>query len=60
MPPCRRRSWVTNLLLVVQAALFIFLIWGVDKAITYSRQRQPAFHNVPFAVATPVGQIPDW
>lgn len=30
---CRRgRAWKTNLLLVAQAVLFIFLIWAVDKA----------------------------
>jgi hypothetical protein len=32
-PPLRRRrAWRTNVLLVAQAALFILLIWAVDKA----------------------------
>lgn len=44
---------------MVQAALFIFLIWAVDKAVTRSRQRQPAFSTVPTAQPRAVGAIPD-
>lgn len=44
--PLRRgRAWRTNLLIVVQAVLFVLLTWAVDKGVTASRQRQPAFRS---------------
>ena len=54
----RRRAWKTNVLLVLQAVLFILLIWAVDKAVSASRQRQPAFSSVPVAVPQPVAAVP--
>jgi ABC-type multidrug transport system ATPase subunit len=42
----KARAWKTNLLLVFQAALFIFLIWAVNQAVTASRQRMPAFSSL--------------
>ncbi|KAL4434281.1 hypothetical protein ABPG75_000722 [Micractinium tetrahymenae] len=55
----RARAWKTNLLLVLQAVLFIALIWVVDRAVCASRQRQPAYSRVETAAAQPVGPIPD-
>ncbi|KAL4424942.1 hypothetical protein ABPG77_009671 [Micractinium sp. CCAP 211/92] len=55
----RLRAWKTNLLLVLQAVLFIALIWVVDRAVCASRQRQPAYSRVETAEAHPVGPIPD-
>ncbi len=40
--------------------MFVFLIWGVDKAITYSRQRQPAFRTVEVSTPRMIAPIPDW
>lgn len=55
----RLRAWKTNLLQVLQAVLFVFVIWAVDKAITYSRERMPAFSQVHSPSATAVASIPD-
>lgn len=55
---CRKRAWKTNLLLILQAALFILLTWGVDKAMRASNQRRPAFSSVPTATPESVGSIP--
>ena len=55
----RLRAWKTNLLQVLQAVLFVFVIWAVDKAITYSRERMPAFSQVRSPSATAVASIPD-
>ncbi len=55
----RLRAWKTNLLQVLQAVLFVFVIWAVDKAITYSRERMPAFSQVHSPFATAVASIPD-
>ena len=62
LPPTferRKRAWKTNLLLIAQAALFIVLTWGVDKAMRASNQRRPAFSSVPTALPQPIRQIPD-
>ena len=60
VPSTRRvRAWKTNLLQVLQAVLFVFVIWAVDKAITYSRERMPAFSQVHSPSATAVASIPD-
>ena len=56
---CRLRAWKTNLLQVLQAVLFVFVIWAIDKAITYSRERQPAFSQVHIPSSAAVGSIPD-
>lgn len=55
----RGRAWKTNLLLILQAVLFTALIWGVDRAVSASRQRQPAFSRVDVSVAQLVGPVPD-
>lgn len=55
----RRRAWRTNLLLVAQAALFVCLIWAVDRAVTASNQRKPSFSSAATAEAAPVGAVPD-
>lgn len=55
---CRRRAWKTNLLLIAQAALFVLLTWTVDKAVSASQQRRPAFSSVPTAMPLDVGPIP--
>jgi hypothetical protein len=55
----RLRAWKTNLLQVLQAVLFVFVIWAVDKAITYSRERMPAFSQVHSPSATAVASIPE-
>ena len=57
--PRRLRAWKTNLLQVLQAVLFVFVIWAVDKAITYSRERMPAFSQVHSPSANAVASIPD-
>ncbi|KAL3149709.1 hypothetical protein ABBQ38_013538 [Trebouxia sp. C0009 RCD-2024] len=57
--PFESRAWKTNLLQVCQAVLFVFVIWAVDKAITYSRERTPAFSEVQNPPATAVTGIPD-
>ena len=54
----RQRAWKTNVLLVLQAVLFILLIWAVDKAVSASRQRQPAFSSVPVAAPQQVSAVP--
>lgn len=55
----RLRSWKTNALLLTQAVLFVFLIWGVDKAITNSRQRQPAYQSLEVATPEALTSVPD-
>lgn len=55
----RLRAWKTNLLQVLQAVLFVFVIWAVDKAITYSRERMPAFSQVHSPSANAVASLPD-
>ncbi|KAI3423876.1 hypothetical protein D9Q98_009710 [Chlorella vulgaris] len=55
----RRRAWKTNLLLIAQAVLFITLIFAVDRAVSSSRQRQPAFSRVESASTVAVGPVPD-
>ena len=56
---CRSRAWKTNLLQVFQAVLFVFVIWAINKAITYSRERTPAFSEVHSPPAIAVTSIPD-
>lgn len=46
-------------MLVLQAVLFVTLIWIVNRAVLASNQRRPAFSNVPDAVPEVVGSIPD-
>lgn len=58
-PPIRVLEWKTNLLLLAQAVLFILLIWGVDKALTASRQRQAAYSSQEGADPVAIAQIPD-
>lgn len=55
----RALAWRTNVLLLAQAVLFILLIWGVDRALTASRQRQPAYSSQTTAEAVDIGPIPD-
>jgi hypothetical protein len=55
----RSRAWKTNLILVLQAALFMMLTWGIDVAVKASNQRRPAFSSVPVAHPKLVGPIPD-
>ena len=57
--PCRLRSWKTNALLLTQAVFFVFLIWAVDKAITNSRQRQPAYQSLEVATPEALTSVPD-
>eukprot|EP00887_Chlorella_sp_A99_P004461 scaffold30.g4461.t1 len=72
----RRRAWKTNVALLAQArwgvhgtaVLFVLLIWGVDKAVVASRQRQPAYSSTPEAAPArrarrrgglAIGPVPD-
>ena len=55
----RAASWKTNVLLLAQAALFTLLIWGVDRALLASRQRQGAYSTSPDLHARAIGDIPD-
>lgn len=43
----------------MQAVLFISLTWTVDKAVTASNSRRPAFSRVPTAKPVKIGPIPD-
>jgi hypothetical protein len=55
----RRRALMTNLLLIGQSAVFIGLIWGVDKAVRSSNQRRPAFAVLDAVEPEAIGPIPD-
>lgn len=43
---------------ILQAILFMFLIWAIDKAIVYSRQQTPAFAQVQHPASAAVRNIP--
>ena len=56
---CRRRAWKTNVLLVAQAVLFVFLTWAIDQAVSASNQRRPAYSSISTTQPQAVGPIPD-
>ncbi|KAK9828716.1 hypothetical protein WJX72_001692 [[Myrmecia] bisecta] len=55
----RSRSWQNNLLQVFQAVLFVFLIWAIDRSVSYSRHKMAACQDRPNPQRAPVGEIPN-
>jgi hypothetical protein len=57
-PPCRWRDWQLNLSNVVQAVLFVLLVWIVDRAVSFSNQQAAYLRAERDPGAVPVASIP--
>jgi hypothetical protein len=55
----RARDRQANAISVLQAVVFVALIWAIQQAISYSNQSFGALQEVTRPSATDVAQIPD-
>ena len=55
----RLRSWRLNLFHAVQSVLVIFLVWAIDKAVTYSSSQFSGQAAVRSPEAVFIPAIPD-